>query len=244
MLKRILLGLLITTSCYGEVVVVQSSTVTDIYGFELLQFFPKPLRVLTTDALDSPQNRRRMLADLYTVINEETKEPELVVIGPYNLENTILYADVLTDFDVTFITEPVYVISDVSDIAAMRLAKMKSQVKVVGSYFVDTEGQLRNVLQAISKEKKGVIVINAFNIWSDWNRELTYYDIEVRVIKSASKNIVIGVCGPNTEADFSIGVVMRMFNNKYVKNKTTLCASIEGLRKWPTFVTVPHTVTH
>lgn len=245
-MKRFLAALSIIFSMNanaGNLLVVQSNVVRDIYGFELTNNlnFDGFMRVISTNIIDDRNRYSELRTYLYRYIKRAYNRDTMLVIGSSSLEGDFTLINVMDEFDITFTNLPIYVISDNSAVAASRLRMLRTQ-RETENYFVGTELELTKLVSDLQKEPHGVIFINAFNITNEWNRILTYYEIENRIVKGNKNHVDVGVCGPSFSTSFAVGVSLHNFSMSYEKGTSILCSSLEGVRKWPNFATVRHKV--
>jgi hypothetical protein len=239
----LVLSLIYVVPAAGEqLLILQSKAVDDIYGksmaIDLLESSDREYAsLLVTELVEYPSDSAharylkryitRTLSEPYTVLSLGGLVPD-VDVTEYN---------VLLNFDLTFLKgREVHVVSDKTHLAAIRLAKIKEQVEVKSVVYATNDTELSLVVRRLPRGKNISVVINTFNIVDQWGVRQNYYLLE-SIINRATTNMVVGVCGPNTRSDFSVGPtsddITRIIDQTYVQR---ICTRMSSLNRWPSLV--------
>lgn len=208
--------------------VVQSATIHDLYGNTIIQ----RMLVNEDDHMIDVLNVREFTHDRSTYSRDvltkvvkawvEKRKPGLVVflgepalaIGFPTKYSSVLFggwtfnmvaATALGTYNAKF--NPIYIITDSSAIAALRLVELQVQLGSTTSdvFSVDTVLDFRNVLQKLQGEPKGTIVLNVFSLVDEWNANVGYSEIEKLLVTANSRHLDVGICRTGFKTTFALG---------------------------------------
>lgn len=208
--------------------VVQSATIYDLYGNTIIQ----KMLVNEDDHMIDVFNVREFAHDnsaysrdsLTKVVKAwvEKRKPGLVVflgepalpVGYPSKYSSVLFGG--ETFNMVAATalgtynakqDAIYIITDNSALAALRLADLKKQLgdKKPEVYDVDTVLDFRKLVQKLQGEPKGTIVLNVFTLVDEWNANVGYTEIEKLLVTANSRHLDVGICRTGFKTTFALG---------------------------------------
>lgn len=243
--------------------VVQSATIYDLYGNTIIE----KMLANEDDHMIDVLNVREFAHDqsaysrdsLTKVVKTwvDTRKPKLVVFlgePALNIGYPTKYSSVLfggETFNMVAATalgaysskrEAIYIISDNSALAALRLTDLKKQLgeKKSEEFDVDTVLEFRTLLQKLQGEPKGTIVLNVFTLVDEWNSNVGYTEIEKLFVTANSRHLDVGICRTGFKTTFALGptpaeaaiIAMGVYDQPS-KSHISSCANLKRVKaKW------------
>jgi len=208
--------------------VVQSATIHDLYGNTIIQKMLANEDDHMIDVLNvrefSHDNSAYSRDSLTNVVKAwvEKRKPDLVVFlgePALNIGFSTKYSSVLfggETFNMVAATalgaynpkeKAIYIITDKSALAALRLADLKKQLgdNTPEVFDVDTVLEFRKLVQKLQGEPKGTIVLNVFTLVDEWNANVGYTEIEKLFVTANSRHLDVGICRTGFKTTFALG---------------------------------------
>lgn len=245
--------------------VVQSATIHDLYGNTIIQ------KMLTNedDHMIDVLNVREFSHDTSTYSRDsltgvvkawvEKRKPDLVIFlgePALNVGVSTKYSSVLfggETFNMVAATalgtynpkqSAIYIITDNSALAALRLADLKKQLGDTKPevFDVDTVLDFRKLVQTLQGEPKGTIVLNVFTLVDEWNANVGYTEIEKLLVTANSRHLDVGICRTGFKTTFALGptpseaaVIAMAAYDQPSKPHISSCANLTRVKaKWLT----------
>lgn len=207
--------------------VVQSHTITDLYGVTFAAEVGNDVVML---------NQRARPKDVTHTLNafvQAEKFKDVLVLGqPYQIDGSKRLS-VVSQFTLNkVIKDKVYVLQGNDDLARERLAQIQKQVSVTEVFEVKTEHDVRKAMLQLNKKDKGFLILNAFDVRDNWNAKLPYTAIEDIVIETNKTQVEVGICYKDFRTALAIGPAPD--DAKLVLaggDSTSLCAALGRLKK-------------
>ena len=101
----------------------------------------------------------------------------------------------------------VYVVSDSSILANLRLQELRGQLKdvEVDVRVVSTVLEYRDVLLKLQREPTGTLVLNVFTLLDEWKEPVGYDEIEQLLVATNRTHVEVGICRRGFKTAFALG---------------------------------------
>lgn len=137
----------------------------------------------------------------------------------------------------------VYVVSDSSILANLRLQELRGQLKdvEVDVRVVSTVLEYRDVLLKLQREPTGTLVLNAFTLLDEWKEPVGYDEIEQLLVATNRTHVEVGICRRGFKTAFALGPTPMEAANlamlPYIQQSKTHISSCANLHRsmtlWP-----------
>lgn len=137
----------------------------------------------------------------------------------------------------------IYVISDASILANLRLQELRDQLKGVKFDVreVSTVIEYRDVLLTLQSEPRGTLVLNAFTLLDEWNEPVCYDEIEQLLVATNRNHVEVGICRRGFKAAFALGptpkeaaTIAMLPYSQQSKTHISSCANLHrSMAMWP-----------
>lgn len=211
-----------------NLLVVQSATIHDLYGNTIVSKILDSEKVKAMTVFnarqftnDSSTYSRKNLDRVLEAYVKEHKPAIILFLGEPSIDVGVptKYSPVLfggETFNSVAVTaaaaynskwDPVYVVSDNSALAALRLVELRKQLKDVKieTYNVTTVLEYRQALQKLQGEPKGTLVLNAFTLVDEWNENVGYDEIEKLLVTANKRHLDVGICRTGFRTTLALG---------------------------------------
>lgn len=213
-----------------SLLVVQSSTVHDLYGNTIIAKILEDQHgavdhVAVFNARQFSHDRsahsREILAKVLKDYTEKSKPSLLLFLGEPEVPVGVptKYSPVLTGpktFNTTALKaasiynkkwSPIYVISDDSILANLRLQELRQQLDGVELEVtaVSTVLEYRRALLELQDQPRGTVILNAFSLLDEWQEPVGYAEIEDLLVKTNQRHVDVGICRNGFKTTLAIG---------------------------------------
>lgn len=213
-----------------SLLVVQSDTVHDLYGNTIIAKILEDqngavdhIAVFNARQFshDRSEHSREILARVLKTYTDQSKPSMLLFLGEPVVELGVpmKYSSVLigsTTFNSTALKaasvynkkwSPVYVISDDSILANLRLQELRQQLDGVDLEVtvVSTVLEYRRALLELQDQPKGTLVLNAFSLLDEWQEPVGYVEIEDLLVKTNRRHVDVGICRNGFKTTLAVG---------------------------------------
>ncbi|AGS82128.1 hypothetical protein O152_gp233 [Pseudomonas phage PaBG] len=213
-----------------SLLVVQSATVNDLYGNTIIAKILEDqngsvdhIAVFNARQFthDRSAHSREILSKVLRTYVEHSKPSALLFLGEPIVDVGIptQYSSVLigsTSFNTTALKaasiynkhwSPVYVISDNSVLANLRLQELRRQLDGIelDVTTVSTVIEYRQALLDLQDQPKGTLVLNAFSLLDEWQDSVGFAEIENLLVKTNRRHVDVGICRNGFKTTLAIG---------------------------------------
>lgn len=194
---------LYSASVLGADYVVQTKSITDLYG----NAFIEGLGAREALLLNRHPRQDDIAHTVHKFLQQRGAENVVLLGQKYDVGQT-KYIPVLTQFtiDDKLIDGPVYVLQGDRWIEQERTRILGQQVKVEEVFNVKTEHELRKALAALRSKPRGFIFLNVFSYTDGWGVKHSFKDVEEYVsVVARLSHVEIGICYPDFKTALAVG---------------------------------------
>lgn len=213
-----------------SLLVVQSSTVNDLYGNTIIAKILEDqngsvdhIAVFNARQFthDRSKHSREILVKVLRFTVEQSPPSELLFLGEPVVDVGVpaKYSSVLigsATFNTTALKaasiynkkwSSVYIISGTSILANLRLQELRKQLGDVEPEVttVSTVLEYRAALLALQDSPKGTLVLNVFTLLDEWQEPVGFDEIEDLMVKTNRRHVDVGICRNGFKTTLAIG---------------------------------------